>query len=362
AEQALRESRSEVESLRKELALVRVAETNALSAAMRERRAAQESAAELQGAVNRAEKDLDTFRERAEAQLASLSLERDRENICYQARKALAALLEEKSQAEDTAANLVRVGADAQISLESKLAAANEALRTAESRSRTLEADVARAEVDAKECEERAHRNMAETRAAAASASSAAARAAAVRTDVVRAKGVPRRANIPQSGMKHYAEEAERSAAKAATEAAVVERDEAVKAAVADAEVAVREITEELEAARDELKDLRVRERLAREERDSARERLSDAEAAVAKKEKEHVISCQRAESRLESLRLAAEQEELECGAEAALECLLEEKNAAQQRASDLERRLQDAFEAISTTEARADALKVSPG
>lgn len=81
-------------------------------------------------------------------------------------------------------------------------------------------------------------------------------------------------------------------------------------------QVAVREITEELEAARDELKDLRVRERLAREERDSARERLSDAEAAMAKKEKEHVISCQRAESRLESLQLAAEQEELECGAE----------------------------------------------
>lgn len=57
--------------------------------------------------------------------------------------------------------------------------------------------------------------------------------------DVVRAKGVPRRAKIPQSGMKHYAEEAERSAAKAATEAAVVERDEAVKAAVADAEVRI---------------------------------------------------------------------------------------------------------------------------
>lgn len=93
AEQALRESRSEVESLRKELTLVRVAETNALSAAMRERRAAQESAAELQGAVNRAEKDLDTFRERAEAQLASLSLERDRENICYQARVRLAGRL-----------------------------------------------------------------------------------------------------------------------------------------------------------------------------------------------------------------------------------------------------------------------------
>lgn len=81
-------------------------------------------------------------------------------------------------------------------------------------------------------------------------------------------------------------------------------------------QVTSKRIKEERAAVRQELETTRAAETMAREERDAAREKVSTLQNALKETEREHALSRQRAESRLESLRLAAEQEEVESGAE----------------------------------------------
>lgn len=65
-------------------------------------------------------------------------------------------------------------------------------------------------------------------------------------------------------------------------------------------------------AVRQELETAHAEEMISREERDAARERMSSLQHSLEETKREYALSRHRAESRLESLRLAAEQEELE--------------------------------------------------
>lgn len=74
AKQKLRESRAEVKSLRDELERAQVRERKAVDAAEEERRAGREKVAELEGVVDKADREHALVRERTEERLERLKL------------------------------------------------------------------------------------------------------------------------------------------------------------------------------------------------------------------------------------------------------------------------------------------------
>ncbi|CAM9228673.1 unnamed protein product [Ectocarpus sp. 12 AP-2014] len=101
----------------------------------------------------------------------------------------------------------------------------------------------------------------------------------------------------------------------------------------------------------------RASEATARDETAASRRRMSELEAAMEASQRAHDSFRERTELRLQSLRLAVEDEELEGGGQAALECLLHEKTEEQAKVISLEARLLEARDAVDTTEAELQAV-----
>ncbi|CAM9130957.1 unnamed protein product [Hapterophycus canaliculatus] len=95
----------------------------------------------------------------------------------------------------------------------------------------------------------------------------------------------------------------------------------------------------------------------AREEATAARSRISELEGAMEDSRREHETFRERTEMRLESLKLAVEEEELEEGAQVALSCLLNESSKAQAEVVDLRVQLFQACELVRAKETDLDAL-----
>ncbi|CAM9928424.1 unnamed protein product [Scytosiphon promiscuus] len=106
-----------------------------------------------------------------------------------------------------------------------------------------------------------------------------------------------------------------------------------------------------------QAKDLEKVETTAKDEATAARSRISELEGAMEQSRREHESFRERTERKLESLKLAVEEEEQEQGAQVALSCLLHEKSEAQDEVADLKAQLFQACEAIRTTERDVDIL-----
>eukprot|EP00903_Cladosiphon_okamuranus_P011234 g10598.t1 len=321
ADQALESSRGEAEGLRRGLERARTREREAATAVEEERRAAQGKIAVLESAIERSEREHALLRERTEGRMELLrsAMEQEEEENASQA--ALAELLEQKSQADDLAAEL-----------EEKLHHADGALQEAETRAASLKDALDEAEAKATAAEE---------------AACLAAAEGAVGTIVAAAIAAAERLHHVGATSSKDAYTATPDASRAECETFVTEEYQAAH------------VTQtEMGRLRQEVGRARANETTARDEAAAARARLSELEEAMEESQRSHDSFRERTERRLESLRHAVEDEELEQGAQAALECLLHEKDQEQAKVADLETRLLEACEAVRTTEGQVRTVR----
>lgn len=204
---------------------------------------------------------------------------------------ALAILLEEKSQAETITADLVQAKDDMRAHLEDKLRAANESLWAAEVKAEDIKAALESA-----------------TTAAAEGAAHTVAEGA---VDTIVASAT---ATVVERDNTRRTVAATVAAANETIDAATKETERVV----GDAETAARDAEAEVEQLREEVGHAKNAEQVAADERDVAREKVSELKGAMEEAEGVHVLFRERAASRLENLRLAVEEEDLEHGAQVA--------------------------------------------
>ncbi|CBN80172.1 hypothetical protein Esi_0116_0046 [Ectocarpus siliculosus] len=356
AKQSLDQAREEVDTLRCQLAQALARERETAEAVEDERRVAGQRIAELEDAIAESKREGALLRERTEGRLEKLRLAAEAEEEEKDSQAALAELLHQKSISDGFAAELTQAAVDARADFEQKLNSAHEALRLAEARAAGLK-------VDLEEAEARAAASAVAGQLPGAAAEGNAAlvrhgtegRPLATETVSVAAGAGETEAPLPRSSEDKVSFQ-ETGRATQHSEEAITSATTGYSSPRQETETTAQDgdLKRRLER---EVGRARASEATARDETAALRRRVSELEASMAASQRAHDSFRERTELRLRSLRLAVEDEELEGGGQAALECLLHEKTEDQAKVISLEARLLEARDAVDTTEAELQAV-----
>ncbi|CAM9932857.1 unnamed protein product [Ectocarpus sp. 6 AP-2014] len=356
AKQSLDQAREEVDTLRCQLAQALARERETAEAVEDERRVARQRIAELEDAIAVSKREGALLRERTEGRLEKLRLAAEAEEEENDSQAALAELLHQKSISDGFAAELTQAAVDARADFEQKLNSAHEALRLAEARAAGLK-------VDLEEAEARAAASAVAGQLPGAAAEGNAAlvrhgtegRPLATETVSVAAGAGETEAPLPRSSEDEVSFQ-ETGRATPHSEEAITSATTGYSSPRQETEATAQDSDLKRRLER-EVGRARASEATARDETAASRRRVSELEASMAASQRAHDSFRERTELRLRSLRLAVEDEELEGGGQAALECLLHEKTEDQTKVISLEARLLEARDAVDTTEAELQAV-----
>ncbi|CAN0055769.1 unnamed protein product [Ectocarpus sp. 12 AP-2014] len=350
AKQSLDQAREEVDTLRCQLAQALARERETAEAVEDERRVARQKIAELEDTIAESKREGALLRERTEGRLEKLRLAAEEEEKENDSQAVFAELLHQKSISDGFAAELTQAAVDARADFEQKLNGAHEALRLAEARAAGLKVDLEEAEARAAASTVAGQKpGSAEEGNAALVRHGTEGRPLATETVSVAAGAEETEASLPRSS--------EDKVSFQETGRATLHSEEAITSATTGCSSPRQE--REATAQDDDLKRrlerevgrARASEATARDETAASRRRVSELEAAMEASQRAHDSFRERTELRLQSLRLAVEDEELEGGGQAALECLLHEKIEDQAKVFSLEARLLEARDAVDTTQ-----------
>ncbi|CAM9186817.1 unnamed protein product [Ectocarpus sp. 4 AP-2014] len=356
AKQSLDQAREEVDTLHCQLAQALARERETAEAVKDERRVARQKIATLEGAMAESKREGALLRERTEGRLEKLRLAAEEEEEENDSQAAFAELLHQKSISDGFAAELTQVAVDARADFEQKLNGAHEALWLAEARAADLKVDFEEAEVRAA-----ASAVVGQLPGAAKEENAALVRhdtegrPLATETVSVAAGAEETEASLPRSSEDKVSFQ-ETGRATAHSEEGITSATTGYSSPRQEKEATAQgdDLKRRLET---EVGRARASEATARDETAASRRRVLELEAAMEASQRAHDSFRERTELRLQSLRLAVEDEELEGGGQAALECLLHEKTEDQAKVISLEARLLEARDAVDTTEAELKAV-----